>query len=364
MRLYDSVVYGPLPGRGRRVWQAGQFRFRIIYTLPQLRLEKSLWGEDGDDSFDLHEFSYIEEWSDRMYSPPSLIRRIFRQNSNTFLKAWHYVSRIFSFLIQGLKGILHHVVRTTGAQNISARCPALSSRLFFSKYHAFISSLRKFFNCTNGGFEESSVGGGSEIYVTVHLTSDSKSDIFEPTGKQSGAASWASFIWVAQRTSNNSLRFEVAEGDADRCPSDLPNVPMQVSLRDIIIIGLQTGMKITNPYVDIETGKFSMVGPAGSITCSKHPILGSLLYFAPSGLNAGHGLLVNRSEQEIKRGWVLRIKQYVPVAEIAYPDTARTYLDKLDGKWLSAARQAENFQPDERRNRLALQKYITRIQNR
>ncbi|KAL9035483.1 MAG: hypothetical protein Q9180_004839, partial [Flavoplaca navasiana] len=271
-RLCDSVVYGPLPGRGRRVWQSGQFRFRVIYTLPQLRLEKGLWGKNGDDNVDLHELSYIEEWSDRMNSRPSLIQRIFRQNSNTFLKAWHYNSRTFSFLIQGLKGILHHVVQTTGAQNISARCPSLSSRRFFSKYHPFISSLRKFFNCTNGGFEESSLREGREIYVTVDLTSDSEIDIFEPTGKQSGAASWASFTWIMQRTCNASLRFEIAEGDADLCPSDLPNVPMQVSLRDIAILGLQIGMKATSSYIDIETG-----------------------------LDAGHGLLVNRTERKIKR---------------------------------------------------------------
>ncbi|KAL9633808.1 MAG: hypothetical protein Q9204_003250 [Flavoplaca sp. TL-2023a] len=357
IRLCDSVVYGPLPGRGRRVWQPGQFRFRVIYTLPQLRLEKSLWGEDGDDNVDLHEYSYIEEWSDRMYSRPSLIRRMCRQNSNTLLGVRHYVSRSFSFLIQGGKGLLHYVVPTTVAQNISARCSSLSFRRASTKYHAFVSLLRKLFNCTNGGFEESSLREGSEINLTIELSHSPTDliDLFEPTGKRSGAASWTSFIWAVQPTSNNSLRFEVAEGDADRCPSDLPNVPMQVSLRDIIILGLQTGMKITSPNVDIETGKFSMVGPAGSITCSKHPILGSLLYFAPSGLNAGHGLAVNRIEREINRGWVFRIKQYVPVAQIAYGST--TYLDKLDGDWLSAARQAENFQPDERRNRRGLQRY-------
>ncbi|KAL8837408.1 MAG: hypothetical protein Q9176_005714 [Flavoplaca citrina] len=168
LRLCDSVVYGPLPGRGRRVWQSGQFRFRVIYTLPQLRLEKSLWDGDDDDDVHLHEYPYIEEWSDRKFSP------------------------------------------------------------------------------------RSSIG--------------------------------------------------------HRCPSDLPNVPMQVSLRDIVILGLQTGMEVTSPYIDIETGKFSMVGRAGSITCSKHPILGSLLHFAPSGFNAGHGSLVNRDQRQINKLWVLRVK--------------------------------------------------------
>ncbi|KAL9634773.1 MAG: hypothetical protein Q9204_002866 [Flavoplaca sp. TL-2023a] len=76
LRLCDSVVYGPLPGRGRRVWQAGQFRFRIIYTLPQLRLERGLWDEDDNDDVKLYEYPYIEEWSDRKFSPPSLFGRM------------------------------------------------------------------------------------------------------------------------------------------------------------------------------------------------------------------------------------------------------------------------------------------------
>ncbi|KAL8978585.1 MAG: hypothetical protein Q9205_005861 [Flavoplaca limonia] len=217
LRLCDSVVYGPLPGRGRRVWQSGQFRFRVIYTLPQLRLEKSLWDGDDDDDVHLHEYPYIEEWSDRKFSP------------------------------------------------------------------------------------RSSIG--------------------------------------------------------HRCPSDLPNVPMQVSLRDIVILGLQTGMEVTSPYIDIETGKFSMVGRAGSITCSKHPILGSLLHFAPSGFNAGHGSLVNRDQRQINKLWVLRVKNCVPIAGRAYDMRERAHLDRLDGGWLPAAPQLEGFDPDERRNRRGVQIY-------
>ncbi|KAL9038310.1 MAG: hypothetical protein Q9180_003216 [Flavoplaca navasiana] len=356
LRLCDSVVYGPLPGHGRRVWQAGQFRFRIIYTLPQLRLEKRLWDEDDNDDVDLHKYSYIEEWSDRMYSRPSLLRRICGQISNTLVKEWHYVSRTCSFPIQCMKWILHHVVQTTVAQNISSRCSSLSSRRVSTKYRSLSSSLGKFFNCTIGGFQESSLGERSEVSVTVEMIPYSPIDLFEPTGKRSGAASWASFIWVVQRTSNDSLRFEVAEGDADRCPSDLPNVPMQVSLRDIIILGLQTGMKITSPYVDIETGKFSMVGRAGWITCSKHPILGSLLHFSPSGFDAGHSWLVDRDQRKINKLWALRANNYAIIAGRAYSNRERVHLDALDGDWLEAA-PMEGFEPDERRNRLAVQRY-------
>lgn len=43
IRLCDSVVFGPLPGQGYRVWQFSQFRFRVLYSIPQINLEADLW---------------------------------------------------------------------------------------------------------------------------------------------------------------------------------------------------------------------------------------------------------------------------------------------------------------------------------
>lgn len=48
IRLCDSVVYGPYPGSGRRVWQMSQFRFRVLYTMPSFGLASSLWLHDLD----------------------------------------------------------------------------------------------------------------------------------------------------------------------------------------------------------------------------------------------------------------------------------------------------------------------------
>jgi hypothetical protein len=47
IRLCDSVVFGPLPGKGRRVWQMAQFRFRVIYCMPQVSLDAGLWAAAG-----------------------------------------------------------------------------------------------------------------------------------------------------------------------------------------------------------------------------------------------------------------------------------------------------------------------------
>src|SRR5438552_2496076 len=43
IRLCDSVVYGDMPGQGRRVWQFSQFRFRVIYQIPQISLPDTFW---------------------------------------------------------------------------------------------------------------------------------------------------------------------------------------------------------------------------------------------------------------------------------------------------------------------------------
>jgi hypothetical protein len=43
IRLCDSVVYADMPGQGRRIWQMSQFRFRVVYSIPQISLPNSFW---------------------------------------------------------------------------------------------------------------------------------------------------------------------------------------------------------------------------------------------------------------------------------------------------------------------------------
>ncbi|EMR61325.1 hypothetical protein UCREL1_11761 [Eutypa lata UCREL1] len=42
IRLRDSVVFGGLTGQGRRIWQMSQFRFRVMYRVPQIGLPLDL----------------------------------------------------------------------------------------------------------------------------------------------------------------------------------------------------------------------------------------------------------------------------------------------------------------------------------
>jgi hypothetical protein len=47
IRICDSVVFGPMPGQGRRVWQLSQFRFRVLCSIPQISLSTDLWPSDS-----------------------------------------------------------------------------------------------------------------------------------------------------------------------------------------------------------------------------------------------------------------------------------------------------------------------------
>ncbi|RDL30006.1 uncharacterized protein BP5553_10633 [Venustampulla echinocandica] len=66
--------------------------------------------------------------------------------------------------------------------------------------------------------------------------------------------------------------------DADRWPADLAVVAMQVSLRDIVVLGLMTGIDIMN--VDNGARILEVTGPAGFITSSEQPLLGLLICFS------------------------------------------------------------------------------------
>lgn len=43
IRICDSVVYGPMPGQGRRIWEAAQFRFRVVYSIPHISLPAKIF---------------------------------------------------------------------------------------------------------------------------------------------------------------------------------------------------------------------------------------------------------------------------------------------------------------------------------
>jgi hypothetical protein len=49
--LCDSVVFADMPGQGRRIWQASQFRFRVVYSIPQISLPNRFWPPNWSVSY-------------------------------------------------------------------------------------------------------------------------------------------------------------------------------------------------------------------------------------------------------------------------------------------------------------------------
>ena len=325
LRLCDDTVYGNLPGRGRRIWKGGQFRFRVVYSLPQIRLERNFWPYEYDEKDILYSFPLLSDVHPWEGYHPRGIRRTIKPLSNLVRQ----VSRIFLYvfliprnILRAFRRAFRYSVRssfprrTEALPNIPGKKPLVLAK--------GVDEVRLV------SYEKGMLISRKSAALSV------RPDMFEPTGKQSGEASWASFTRIVQYSCNRSLRFEIIEGDADRCPSDLSVVPMQVSLRDIIVMGIMAGMKVSN--ADLETGSLSMVGSAGSITSSKHPILGSIIHFNPTNVDALFGWRIRHGS--IDRLWVGRMKDKVPIAGRLYNWRDRDHIETYDGRWMGENSQS------------------------
>lgn len=147
-----------------------------------------------------------------------------------------------------------------------------------------------------------------------------------------GEASWVSFCRAIEVSCGETVLFDMVAGDADRCPADLPTVPMQVSLRDIVAMALAAGMECT--YVSFEEQSVFMQGMVGSITSGRHPILGPLVHYTPRWPTNPAG-----SEKRIRQGvlgqhWLQRVWGTSSVAGRTYNYRLRRAVQRLDERWL------------------------------
>lgn len=242
IRLCDSVVYGKMPGRGRRVWQMSQLRFRVVYCIPQVSLHRALWPV---------KLPHIPSYAKGSQTLPDL----------------------------GLLRI---------------------------------------------GDSE-----GDDIF-------DSKFQRPRPVGRPSvsfaaGEASWVSFCRAVQPSSGRSMVLDLIQADADRCPPDLPNVPIQMSMRDIVVMGLMTGMKCTQ--ASFESKSLSMQGLAGTITTSQHPLLGPLLHFSSRDLSVEEITDLQVGTGTIDPSWMARIWDEVVVAGHRYTRQERMRIERDEAIW-------------------------------
>ncbi|SPO02378.1 uncharacterized protein DNG_05051 [Cephalotrichum gorgonifer] len=240
IRLCDSVVFGGLPGHGRRVWSMSQLRFRVVYQMPQVSLDPELWP----------------------------------------LSAAKSLARIDAPLPQ----------------------PA---------------------GAVKDGRDKSEYDGV-------------------------GAASWASFCRVAYASCHKSIGYSFVPGDADRCPTDIPNVPMQIALRDVVAIGLMMGMECT--AASFEHSYVTLRGAVGTITSSRHRVLGPMIHFTPRSSawplsigsdgaipvdwlwrTMGNCTVAGRHYNWRRRRWVQRSRARFQYPSYPYPDPLTPGTESYDG---------------------------------
>jgi len=195
IRLCDSVVFGDMPGTGHRLWQTSQFRFRVVYSIPQISLPNDFWPQYWPVTF-----------KERKHRLPNLSGRLF-------------------YPVDSVDG---------DVSTLSEIRPSNKMRMALPKY------LNRF-----------------------RIQKQAKRAV---TGPRTGEAAWVSFCRVIHHSSWNCVRYDFVERDVDRCPSDLPTVPMPVSLRDVIIMALTVGMDCS--AASFTHRSLSMQGLAGVLRTS------------------------------------------------------------------------------------------------
>ncbi|MCJ1465916.1 hypothetical protein MMC07_004535 [Pseudocyphellaria aurata] len=256
IRICDSVVYGKMPGQGRRIWEFSQFRFRVVYSIPQIRLPSGLWSDTPSHA------------------------------------------------------------RTDQADHLTL--PDLQISI-----------------------AQSRLGWKQVIKEQFDRRTGRTRDLI------CGEASWVSFCRAIQHSCGNSLLYEMIDGDADRCPTDLPVVPMQLSMRDVITIAMMAGMECTD--VSYQQQSLSMQGCAGTITSSRHPILGALIHFAPKLSHEKHGFRTN--DGTVHPQWMARMRDIIMVAGLQYNMRDRKHCEEDEGDWVMLSDDRSLVKYQEKSNR-------------
>ena len=162
---------------------------------------------------------------------------------------------------------------------------------------------------------------GTNIDLNDHYLARLRSDQYHV-----GEASWVSFCRKAKDPCADRIVFTMIRGDADRCPGDLPNVPMPVSLRDVIVMAFSFGLDCVEASFVAKT--LSMQGSAGSITTSRHPVLGPLIHFIPQ-----QEYETTRTCPKNWSRWVARLEGLVPAAQeilYSYGHRGLRYIEQQD----------------------------------
>lgn len=342
IRICDSVVFGPMPGQGRRVWQLSQFRFRVLYSIPQISLHAELW-PFGDAhhvksyAIGRHPLPWLATMDHDMTKPTARFNKVelwgvWKRKMRALL--FRPATRRPSVYVVDGSGDLR-VVGSHAEASVSTtrwRFPVEWSNPFqrrivsASWWSAFIRNRESRTDDTSS-------------YHTDTTSSRARFETKTSVDRRVGEASWVSFCRAVEIPCGNSVRLDHVQYDADRCPSDLVSAPMQVSMRDIIVMGLMAGMDITS--ASFHEKSVSMQGAVGTITSSKHAVLGPILHFTPRNVNEyergalgfGHyfGLF---GRGFIDSYWLARTWGVCCVAQRYFNSEARRTTRRLDDRWI------------------------------
>jgi hypothetical protein len=302
--MCDSIVYGKMPGKGHRVWQASQFRFRVVYSVPQIRLHSIKWRDrpalvSDDDYYYLNELPELGEDEEVV-----LVKRWVWMLKRRWYWLRQYLGQMFRRCIRRRWGNEEMDLVTTVRVVERERVVVEETRRgVFSRYGERRVRRRSAFKerllPTNSGFN-------------------------------SGEASWVTFCRTVQPHCRESMTYDMVEGDADRCPPDLPVVPMQISLRDVIVMAFKVGMEVTSAAFAVKM--ISMQGNAGTITSAQHPILGSLIHFSSN--RTWNGFCPLGADGRVEQNWIRRMEGLCMVAGRSFSERDRRYHIDTEGNWI------------------------------
>ncbi|KAF5552700.1 hypothetical protein FMEXI_2851 [Fusarium mexicanum] len=345
IRLCDSVVFGPLPGQGYRVWQFSQFRFRVLYSIPQINLEADLWPKESP---------HIKSYAIGSDMLPDLQP----DSWNDYSASSSSVEIVSDYRV--------HVHRrgTAGTRSqMSSEAWSSSDRSRFTYWGSLRLWLRRKFNRKGSGISRASSDSWSpptppdySYWNLLRVWLRHKFARVRPLPKKErpasisndasvGEASWVSFCKAINSSCGGSVRYRSVTYDADRCPSDLVTAPMQVSMRDIAVMGLTAGMKITD--CSFREKSISMQGAIGTITSSNHPILGPILHFTPRAITSPiPRLLAPWSDDDrgvVNPHWLSRTWDVCTVAKVYFGSLKRRTTRRLDDRWTSYQEPGQHY---------------------
>jgi hypothetical protein len=327
IRICDSVVFGPMPGQGRRVWQLSQFRFRVLYSIPQISLRNDLWPSESG----YHAKSYA----------------IGRHPLPQLAEADHGVDIEEQIAIG--ERLREWTTKASGSPSglLPWRRVTLKRKLVSASWW-------------------SSFVTGRRVRTSYTSPSSVRSDTELVDSHRVGEASWVSFCRVIEMPCGNSVRFDHIQYDADRCPSDLISAPMQVSMRDIIIMGLMSGMEVTSASFDEKS--ISMQGVVGSITSSKHAVLGPILHFTPRNVDQRPGYVfgypLGHVRGFIDSYWLARTWDVCCVARRYFGWRARRTARRLDDRSIRDQDILHNDSSSDEKGNYGGRRYSSRRRNK